>query len=64
MGIKERIYFIESLQNELISALKKATNELQKEQYIYASSNRAKFKRLRVELTKQLFEAEKLIYKR
>ena len=41
----------------------KAVQQEQKEGYIYASENRARFDRLRIEITKTLMKIRKKIYK-
>lgn len=62
---KEYINYIENMSKELIRSLKESLIEYQvNNHYIYSSSNRAKFKRLRVELTKELMKVEQSIYRR
>lgn len=41
----------------------KAIQQEQKDGYIYASENRARFDRLRIEITKTLMQIRKRIYK-
>lgn len=41
----------------------KAIQQEQKDGYIYASENRARFDRLRIEITKTLMQIRKKIYK-
>lgn len=50
---------------ELVKALKDTHKEFfsNGKGYLFSSSNRAKFKRLRIELTKHLVEVEKELYK-
>lgn len=59
---KERLNYIEQMMKEIIKALKDFNSE-DTEHYIYQSSNRAKFDRLRLELTKELLNLKKDIYK-
>lgn len=62
MLTKEKINYLEIMQKELISSLKESLKELEKNEYLFHSSNRAKFKRLRVEITKKMVDIEKEIY--
>ena len=56
---KDKISYIESMCKELIKSLKDTQKEFEtNENYIFASANRAKFKRLRVELTKELMQIQ------
>lgn len=59
------VEYIKRLTSELTGSLADFILE-QKEQeyYLYASSNRAKFKRLRIELSKKLLEIENIMYGR
>lgn len=51
---KDKISYIESMCKKLIKSLKDTQKEFEtNENYIFSSANRAKFKRLRVELTKE-----------
>ncbi len=60
---KDRILYIENMCKELIKSLKATQRELENNQnYIFTSANRAKFKRLRVELTKELMQIQNEIY--
>lgn len=47
----------------LINSLKDYNMECKEDDYIYSSSNRAKFDRLRIELNKELMKIRKVIYK-
>lgn len=51
-------YICDMLPNTL-----KAIQQEQKDGYIYASENRARFDRLRIEITKTLMQIRKKIYK-
>lgn len=60
---KDRVLYIENICKELIKSLKGTQRELENNQnYIFASANRAKFKRLRVELAKELMQIQNEIY--
>lgn len=58
---KEEITYIEQMAKQLVNALK----EIAKldDVYIFQSSARAKFDRLRIELNKELMAIKKRIYK-
>lgn len=56
------INYIEHICDMLPKALK-AVQQEQKDGYIYASENRARFDRLRIEITKTLMEIRKKIYR-
>lgn len=58
---QEQINYIETMSKNLIKALKDFNKE-DNEYYCYASENRAKFNRLRLELTKELINIKKRIY--
>ena len=60
---KERISYIEQMMKETIKALKDFNSENTDGYYIFQSSNRAKFDRLRIELTKELLNLKKEVYK-
>ena len=61
---REHINYIETITKELIKSLRESALEYKiNDNYIFSSPHRARFKRLRVELTKLLLEAEKSIYK-
>ena len=61
---KDKILYIENMCKELIKSLKDTQKEIESNEYYYLfqSPNRAKFKRLRVELTKELMKVQKDIY--
>ena len=48
---------------EMLPKTLKAIQQEQKDGYIYASENRARFDRLRIEITKTLMKIRKKIYK-
>lgn len=58
---KKKVEYIEFMTKELVKSLYKISDQL-KNEYVYASEDRAKFKRLRVELTKELMDVQKEIY--
>lgn len=60
----EEITYIKRLTQELVNSLSNVVNEQKEkgEYYIYQSPHRAKFKRLRIELSKVLLELEKQMY--
>lgn len=47
---------------DMLPTILKAIQREQKDGYIYASENRARFDRLRIEITKTLMEIKKKIY--
>ena len=49
---------------EMLPKTLKAIQQEQKDGYIYASENRARFDRLRIEITKTLMKIRKKIYER
>jgi hypothetical protein len=57
---KNKIQYIEFMSKLIIDCLENISKL--KEDYIYHNSDRAKFKRLRLELTKELLNIEKEIY--
>lgn len=58
------IEYIKEMTNQIVDSMNNTLKEFHSEQgRIWSSSNRAKFKRLRVELTKELFKIEKELYK-
>ena len=56
------IYYIEFIGEWLPKTLK-AIQQEQKDGYIYASENRARFDRLRIEMNKTLMKIRKKIYR-
>jgi len=63
MLTNEEIKYIECMCRELVKNLKNVKEDLDKEDhYIFSSPNRAKFKRLRIELSNKLMEVQKQIY--
>ena len=58
---KKRITYIEQMMKEIIRALEDFNLE-NADHYIYQSSNRAKFDRLRIELNKELLKLKKELY--
>lgn len=58
---KKKVEYIEFMTKELVKSLYKISDQL-KNEYVYASEDRAKFKRLRVELTKELMDVQREIY--
>lgn len=58
---KEEITYIEQMTKQIVNALKEIAKY--DDDYIYQSSARAKFDRLRVELGKELMAIRKRIYK-
>lgn len=58
---KKRVEYIEFMAKELVKSLYKISDQL-KNEYVYVSEDRAKFKRLRVELAKELMDVQKEIY--
>lgn len=64
MKIKQSdINYVESICEYLPQLLHDINNEIEKnDYYIYASKNRAKFDRLRLELSEKLLEIKKVIY--
>lgn len=58
---KKKVEYIEFMTKELVKSLYKISDQL-KNEYVYASEDRAKFKRLRVELAKELMDVQKEIY--
>lgn len=58
---KKKVEYIEFMAKELVKSLYKISAQL-KNEYVYASEDRAKFKRLRVELAKELMDVQKEIY--
>lgn len=60
----DRINYIETMTKELMKALKDTNKEIDKrEGYLFQSNNRAKFERLRIELTKELLKVKKEWYR-
>lgn len=58
---KKKVEYIEFMTKELVKSLYKISDQL-KNEYVYASEDRAKFKRLRVELAKELMDVQREIY--
>ena len=58
---KEEITYIEQMTKQIVNALKEIAKY--DDEYIYQSTARAKFDRLRVKLNKELIEIKKRIYK-
>ena len=59
----EEIKYVEYMCNELVKSLKNVKEDLdKKDPYIFSSPDRAKFKRLRIELSNKLMEVQKQIY--
>ena len=56
------INYIEVMAVNLVQSLKDINSEYDKDRYIYSSSARAKFDRLRVELGKELMKIRRAIY--
>lgn len=61
---REKVNYVNSMSKELIKSLKEILKyyENNNDRYLYSSENRAKFKRLRVELTKELMQIQRVIY--
>lgn len=59
---KSEINYIEFTCMQLIKSLNDFNEEIKDNSYIYASPNRAKFDRLRIELNKELMKIRKVIY--
>lgn len=60
---KEDLSYIKKLSSELIDSLSSVVEEQKEDYYIYQSPHRAKFKRLRIELSQVLLQLEKQMYK-
>lgn len=60
--IVKQINYIDYISSELVAELKAIQSELEKNKYLFSSDSRARFKRLRVELTKELVKIEKQVY--
>ena len=58
----EEINYIRTMCNQLIHAIEEYNKEVKEDEFIFASSNRAKFDRLRVELTKEMMKLRKKLY--
>ena len=58
----EDIYYIDRMCTDIIDSLNNISAELSKTHYLHSSKDRAKFKRLRVQLSKELLEIERKIY--
>ena len=58
------IQYLERMYNRSINALKSFMLEEANDEYLFQSRNRAEFKRLRLEITKELLRLENKMYKR
>lgn len=64
MITNDELIYTEQLTKQLLKSLKDTHKEFfNGDRYLYSSSNRAKFKRLRIELAKHLLIVEKELYK-
>ena len=61
---KKDVDYIESMSKDLVKSLREILKyyENNNDRYLYNSAERARFKRLRVELGKKLMEVQKEIY--
>ena len=65
MKLKEsEINYLEFMCIMLIQSLRDVNKEYKENEYIYSSSNRARFDRLRIELNKSLNKIKNTIYDR
>lgn len=63
-NIEKQTSYIEYISSELVKELKSVNKELKENKFLFSSESRARFKRLRVELTKELVKLEGVIYEK
>ena len=56
------VNYIDVMATKLVDALREFNSEYDAERYVYSSSARARFDRLRVELNKELMRVRRKIY--
>lgn len=63
-NIEKQTNYIEYISSEFVKELKSVNKELKENEFLFSSESRARFKRLRVELIKELVKLEGVIYGR
>lgn len=56
------VLYIEALCVSLLQSMRAFNKEAENDDFIYSSSNRARFERLRIELAKELIAIQKTMY--
>lgn len=61
-SFEKKINYIDYISSELVKELKIVQKALNEEKHLFSNESRARFKRLRVELSKELVKVESIIY--